>query len=59
MQHLSDSEIEGRLRFADLILNDLQKHGKERKLPEHLERERQALLAEQRRRVENIGGGGI
>jgi hypothetical protein len=51
---LTDEQITNRLLFAERIAKDC-KNG----LPEHLEDERQNLLTEQKKRLNNLSGDGI
>lgn len=55
----TDEEISKRLRFADMLIQQLIDHNREPILPEHLEGERQELLQEQLRRTIGVGGEGI
>jgi hypothetical protein len=53
----TDAEIQRRLDFADKLINALIEHNKPGILPDHLEQERQELLAEKRKRqhIEEVG----
>lgn len=57
--NLTDAQIEKRLKFADMLIGQLKQHDKEPKLPSHLEKEVQDLLAEQQRRQLGVAGEGI
>jgi len=55
----TDLEINTRLAFADMLIQQLLDHSMPPVLPSHLETELQALLVEQLRRQKGIAGEGI
>jgi hypothetical protein len=59
MKILSGEEISRRLNFGDMLIQQLKDHRRPPVLPAHLERERQELIEEQKRRVTNVMGDGI
>jgi hypothetical protein len=55
----TDEKIARCLAFCETLQSQCRQHGKSDKLPEHLQREKDALIAERDERLRLAHGGGI